>query len=536
MEKIKIFYKNEYFLLAIILLIAFILRLVNLAIEPFWGDEIFTLGLTKYFANDFSGLLSYLHDVFIYPPLYLVLQKYWVLMFGYGESAVRFLSLIFGIVTILVVYYFIKRIFNNKKFALLCSFFVAILPMQIEFSQEARSYIMMTFFGIITVFSFWLYNENKNYNWLILFLSSSLLGFFSHYSFIILLISIYSWWIFKIIFTKKQQSKQTIIYLLTVLLITVVAFPWIETLISQSIHITQYDYLGHIRGVDSLRPHNIFETTLNNLIWTCNEYEINNIEIIAAGIFKIILFFCIIFIFLKINNQYITKNKNQLNHKALIYLFYIFSSCLLIFIFFPQSNKYVPLFEKHIIYCSVIGVILIAYFIFQFNKKIRLFLIILFVISLMNYDIKIIADDSLWSHYYNDNSNSKIINELYQEGDLILIYTSFGRTILNYYLDNDISAVGYSPLLILDDDWQASRYTLGFLENQLQFRNRNMTSREERIKYRYIMKKYNPRRIWLVEFPPQSITPQLLLNQGWQQKIKPVSSLMNISLFEQKNN
>ena len=144
-KKINKIFGNNKIVLLIILSVGLTLRLINLSQEPFWGDEAFSLGVTRFFINDFSGLISYLKDIFIYPPFYFVLLKFWTAWFGYSEFAVRMISVIFGLGVIGIVYFFIKKIFRSEKYALLVSFFVAILPMQMSSSGSQKLYCNVFF-------------------------------------------------------------------------------------------------------------------------------------------------------------------------------------------------------------------------------------------------------------------------------------------------------------------------------------------------------------------------------------------------------
>ena len=279
-------------------------------------------------------------------------------------------------------------------------------------------------------------------------------------------------------------------------------------------------------GMTIARPYNFLETTIDNLFWASRVNDIPKYEILAAGIFK---FF---FAFMILANLFRSELKIDFtkNRKSIYYFFYIFSVILLLFLLFPQSIRYVPLFEKHIITDSVIGLIIMLYLIFHQKRKIRLLLLTLFIISLLNFDIRIIGDDSKWDTYFQTKGMAQYINQYYQAGDLVIDF-SYYATDTNYFLKPEISAVAFSPLLASDNDWYYSRLTLGFVENQAQFRMRNMKPEEERIKINYLLKKYQPNRIWLIGFPDESITRNWLSSRDWRHAVKPVGDLFQVDLF-----
>ncbi len=159
--KIKDLLKKEKILIFLILLLALSLRLVNLQAEPYWGDELLSLDIVEQYRGDLSGMIHYLREVEVHPPLYYIFLKYWTTAFGQETGAVRSLSLFFGLGLIYLSHLFFKKIFNNKNVGLLAAFFTAILPIQIEYSQEARPYIIFTFFGLLSAYFLWQYFYTK---------------------------------------------------------------------------------------------------------------------------------------------------------------------------------------------------------------------------------------------------------------------------------------------------------------------------------------------------------------------------------------
>jgi mannosyltransferase len=526
MEKIKNLIKNEYFLLGLIVLLAFVLRLINLSKEPFWGDEIFTLGVIKNYVGNWSGLIAYIKDIWIYPPLYFFILKFWTIIFGYSELAVRMISVLFGLGVVFITYFFSRRIFQSKEIALLSSFFVSILPIQIEFSQEARAYIILCFFSLLCLFSLYLYLNEKKYKWLFLFGLSSIFGLYTHYSFIIVLIAGYSWWGISIfLLEKNKQAKELIILLSAGLFTFIIFYDWIVVLIYNYLLIAKNEFFGIKGAVNIGKPYYVLESIIDNLVWATREKNIPKYEIIATGIFKSLFIFTIIFSYFKL------KTKNIINKKAIIYFYYIFSFVLLLFILFPQSVHYVPLFEKHIIVNSVIAVIIFAFLLTRLQLKPKIILISLFMISLLNFNVRVLSNNSLWDPYFQVKNITEYINQYYQEGDIVVSYGSISRTIYNFYLDDKISTIGFFPPLPLENDWYAGRYTLGFLENQSHYRIKELSKEQEAEKLNYLIKKYQPNRIWLIDLPANSHIPEQLDKKHYRYAIKAIGKNFPVDLF-----
>ncbi len=205
--------RRQYLWLALIIVVATALRLINIGSEPYWGDEVLSLDIVRHYANDFSGMIAYVSAIEIHPPLYYILLFGWTKFFGYAELGTRLLSLYFGLGAIFFTYLLTKKLFNNQNAGLLAAFLTAVLLMQIEFSQEARPYIIFTFFGLLAAWSFWSYRQNAKKVFLIVYILSTLAGFYLHYSYLFFAAALAFFWFFEAIVDRPNRSKSIIIWL-----------------------------------------------------------------------------------------------------------------------------------------------------------------------------------------------------------------------------------------------------------------------------------------------------------------------------------
>lgn len=137
----------------LIVLIGVFLRLVSLN-QSLWLDEatsalVSKMSLVEIFTKFLPGDF--------HPPLYYLILKYWSDIFGTSEVALRTPSLIFGTLTIYIVYLIGKKIFN-EKIGLLSSLLLATSGLHIYYSQEARMYSLATMLVSLSVY---LFLENK---------------------------------------------------------------------------------------------------------------------------------------------------------------------------------------------------------------------------------------------------------------------------------------------------------------------------------------------------------------------------------------
>src|SRR5579872_1449546 len=101
------------------------------------------------------------------PALYAYLIIPFLFIFGLSIQAVRMPSVVFGIATVVVVFFLMEDLFNNKKLSFLIAFLLAISPWHIQFSRigfESNVGLALNIFGIF----FFLRGLKKPY---VLFLS-----------------------------------------------------------------------------------------------------------------------------------------------------------------------------------------------------------------------------------------------------------------------------------------------------------------------------------------------------------------------------
>lgn len=77
-----------------------------------------------------------------HPPLYFVLLRWWIDLFGTGAAAIRALSAIASIAGILVLFD-ICRFLHGPKIAIFAAAIMALSVGQIDFAQDARSYTLL---------------------------------------------------------------------------------------------------------------------------------------------------------------------------------------------------------------------------------------------------------------------------------------------------------------------------------------------------------------------------------------------------------
>ena len=160
-------FKRNYLILAFIVLLALVLRFWQLDSNPpsltwdeaAWGYNAYSLGIDG--RDEFGKFLpiEYLESFGDFkPPLYAYLSVVPVWIFGLNEFSTRFISAFFGVLTVLVSYFLVKRIFpesdHKESYALLTALFLAISPWHIMLSRAAFEANVASFFIVSGVWLF----------------------------------------------------------------------------------------------------------------------------------------------------------------------------------------------------------------------------------------------------------------------------------------------------------------------------------------------------------------------------------------------
>jgi len=132
-------------MLALVCVIGAALRFATLDAQSLWFDEAVTAQLMRLPLPD---LLHAIPGSESSPPLYYLLEWLSTQLFGTGEVGLRSLSALLGTATIPVVWALGRRLAGNRA-GLVAAALLAVNPMLIWFSQEARAYALLALLGAL---------------------------------------------------------------------------------------------------------------------------------------------------------------------------------------------------------------------------------------------------------------------------------------------------------------------------------------------------------------------------------------------------
>jgi 4-amino-4-deoxy-L-arabinose transferase-like glycosyltransferase len=147
----------------LILLLALGLRLINLSGRALWYDEAFAVlfsekGVDAMLDGTLTPVEGGAADV--HPLLYYITLDYWIEFFGESPIAVRLYSVLIGVVAVGAIYGLARDWFDHQT-ALVAALIVAIAPFHVQYSQEARMYVLLALMLTLTTWIYWRAWQNR---------------------------------------------------------------------------------------------------------------------------------------------------------------------------------------------------------------------------------------------------------------------------------------------------------------------------------------------------------------------------------------
>jgi len=217
--------KKTIAILALILLIATATRLYGINSESLWFDEAFSV----YHAQQSLGHIVTLPEST--PPLYLITLHFFTKVFGNSEFWVRMPSLIFGVLSVLLIFLLAKKIFNQKV-GVYASLLLAFSSYHVYYSQEARTYSLLVFLSILSMYFFVNYlTSNRRYYGVLYAISTALLLYSHVYALFLVLAQ-------NVVYVYSMMDKKKWLYRikewsLFQFLLFIIYAPWMGIFLSQ---------------------------------------------------------------------------------------------------------------------------------------------------------------------------------------------------------------------------------------------------------------------------------------------------------------
>jgi mannosyltransferase len=225
----------HFLLLCLIFGIGLFIRVFYITHLSFWLDEAYRFEVAR---MPLADIISGVSSVELSPPLYQFVLHCWMQIFGATDFSARMLSVIFGILTVVLVYIFANKLLG-RKVALFAALIAAISPLYINYSQEATQYTMLNFLALLSMILYvdLVYKKESNYSIYAGYILASILALYTHYYFIFILFSQNLFLIIKYLIDKKLKIKIGIkmvkSWLVTQCIIGLLFLPWIPQMFAQ---------------------------------------------------------------------------------------------------------------------------------------------------------------------------------------------------------------------------------------------------------------------------------------------------------------
>jgi len=129
--------RRTLLLVGLVLLGALAIRLVRLDFQDIWWDEARNIDVARRPVADIAPA----PELDIHPPVYFYLLHVWMRLMGESAFAIRLLSVLFGVVTVAVLYQFGCAV-GGRAAGVLSALVACLAPFAIGEAQEARMYTM----------------------------------------------------------------------------------------------------------------------------------------------------------------------------------------------------------------------------------------------------------------------------------------------------------------------------------------------------------------------------------------------------------
>ncbi len=162
--------------ISLLVLVGFLVRAVSLDAQSLWRDEVDAL---RFAIAPWSEMV----DNFMRPgwngPLYYVLLRCWIAFAGTSEYAMRFFSLLFGVLCIPLIYQLGRRLFSPLG-GIISALLVATSPYVVWYSQEVKMYTFVLALALLAICSLRRALEGDGWPWWLAQIAATSLAFYSH--------------------------------------------------------------------------------------------------------------------------------------------------------------------------------------------------------------------------------------------------------------------------------------------------------------------------------------------------------------------
>lgn len=406
----------------IILFVAACLRFYQLGEESLWGDELASIRDIKRVAEG---------ELFVNRIFYFLIMRFWML-FETNEFWLRLPSVVFGILSVFLVYRLGIKLFD-KKVGLIAALLLALSPLAIFHSQEVRMYMLSVLLGLGGTLAIVYYVINRQLKFIFLWVSLRILAILTTPINILLAIPDIIILGFNI-FSRmglKYRPRQTLIFTLSGLFIgalfLLVFYPSLKLLID-FVQVKQIPwdmdltFVSFIGGIARLTIWSL-ESPIPDWSWFYDHFF--NVYGIGLVALLIVSFFA----------NYSTSHKIWMILWGLLTLIVLFFGCKWIAPMLWGIPRYSLFLSPYLFILLALGIVQL----WKWQQKIAVVLITIYFFA---------VSSSLW-HYYNTDTDEdwrsvfQTVNTYEEPNDALVLYPAYSKLASDYYYQ------GNSPIYLV---------------------------------------------------------------------------------------
>jgi hypothetical protein len=177
--------------LAAVVVLALCVRFYGITTPAIWYDEAFSVLLARHEPWQIWSITA--RDV--HPPLYYLVLHCWIVLFGDGSLAVRSLSVVADVGTVLLSIKLMSMV-ATRRATWIAALLLALLPISVRYSQEARMYTLLGFWlmGATVALVCWVKEPEKK-RFPVIYVLLMTAAFYTHYfAALCVLVHWFYWW------------------------------------------------------------------------------------------------------------------------------------------------------------------------------------------------------------------------------------------------------------------------------------------------------------------------------------------------------
>lgn len=265
-------FKKEILIVLLCLLIGFALRFYTFDRKSLWLDEVYTFNDSRY---GFREQIAFYKEnpTFLHPPLFFILTHQFY-PFNKPERDLRIIPLTFGTLSIPMLYLLARQF--SPAIAIPCTISLTFMTYHISLSQDGRSYSLLMFLGLASLYFFMRHLKTSRKIFLIVTALFYALLFHTSYSSIPFIALSQILWLYRVDGEDKIPTLSSFLTLNGATLI--LCLPWIL-------------FIGlNFKGQPIMDPHHTEDpgSPWSILYWILNDWT-SNPPLMTASIILLIL-------------------------------------------------------------------------------------------------------------------------------------------------------------------------------------------------------------------------------------------------------